>query len=53
MLKEKLDIMRNKLDDVYKNFEKNYKLLSKSKLIFEKIPMKGNRIINPKKNNTE
>ena len=24
-LKEKLDIMRNKLDDVYKNFEKNYK----------------------------
>ena len=25
-LKEKLGIMRNKLDDVYKNFEKNYKL---------------------------
>ena len=25
-LKEKLDIMRNKLDDVYKNSEKNYKL---------------------------
>ena len=23
VLKEKLDIMRNKLDDVYKNFEKN------------------------------
>ena len=39
MLKEKLDIMRNKLDDVYMNFEK--------------IPTKGNRIINPKKNNTE
>ena len=27
--------------------------MSKSKLIFEKIPMKGNMIINPKKNNTE
>ena len=26
VLKEKPDIMRNKLDDVYKNFEKNYKL---------------------------
>ena len=26
MLKEKLDKVRNKLDDVYKNFEKNYKL---------------------------
>ena len=27
--------------------------MSKLKLTFEKIPMKGNRIINPKKNNTE
>ena len=26
MLKEKLDRVKNKLDDVYKNFEKNYKL---------------------------
>ena len=24
-MKEKLDITRNKLDDVYMNFEKNYK----------------------------
>ena len=39
MLKEKLDIMKNRLNDAYMNFEK--------------IPMKGNRIINPKINNTE
>ena len=39
VLKEKIDRVRNKLNDVYKNFEK--------------IPKKGNRIINPKKNNTE
>ena len=52
VLKEKPDIMKNRLDDVYKNFEKNYKLPLNQSLFLKKYLRKAIGLLIQKKNNT-